>query len=404
MKGMIPRAQKCRLLFHRSSATFLFALIFSLLALAACSGGAPSPTTTAVPTETLRPTATATAVPTSTPTPVPTPTPTPVSQAPTVNLPEDEGAHLTPIEWWYFNGHLSDDAGREYSYHFVTFQAVLPSGLTPRLAQLSWADHDAGLYLTAERPDLPVAKSTAGYFDFLVSTWRMRGDGADYAFAFDVGNYSLELKASSEKPPALHQGTGQVILGHAGNSYYYSRTRLDTTGTMTVDGEERAVAGIAWMDHQWGDFNTAPVGWDWLSLQLDDGSELMVSAVWDSTSHSPIITYGSYIPPDSPAAHLNDDDIALTSTGSWTSEATGTVYPMGWRLVINSLALVLALTPVQQDAEFAGSKFVPPAYWEGAVVAEGTKGAQTVTGKGFLELVGYDTRKFEYPNLGLGKP
>jgi len=400
---MIPRAQKCRLLFCRPPAALLFALV--ALALAACSGGEPSPTATAVPTETLRPTATAAAAPTSTPTPGPVPTynATPVSHASTIILPDDEGAHLTPIEWWYFNGHLRDVAGREYSYHFVTFQSVLPSGLTPRLAQLSWADHDAGLYLTAERPDLPVAKATTGTFDFLVSTWGMRGDGAEYSFVFDVGDYALELQATSEKPPVLHQVTGQVVLGRAGNSYYYSRTRLDTTGTMTVGSEERAVTGIAWMDHQWGEFSTAPVGWDWLSLQLDDGSEVMVSAVWDSTGHKPITTYGTYIPPNSPAKHLNGDDVALTSTGSWTSEATGTVYPMGWRLAVKSLDLILALTPVQQHAEFSGSKFVPPAYWEGAVVAEGIKGAQTVTGKGFLELVGYDTREFEYPNLGLSK-
>lgn len=400
---MIPRAHKYRSLFYGSSTAFLFALAFSPLALAACSGVAPSPTATAVPTETLSPTATAVPATTPTPTPVPTHSATPVGQAPTVNLPEDEGTHLTQVEWWYFNGHLKDAIGREYSYHFVTFQAVLPSGLTPRLAQLSLADHDAGLYLTGERPDLPVLKATTGTFDFLVSSWSMRGDGAEYSFAFDVGDYALELQATSKKPPALHQGTGQVVLGRAGNSYYYSRTRLDTSGTLTVGGEERTVTGIAWMDHQWGDFSTAPVGWDWLSLQLDDGSELMVSAVWDSTSHEPITTYGTYIPPDSPAMHLNGDDVALTSTGSWISETTGTVYPMGWELAVKSLDLVLTLTPVQQHAEFSGSTFVPPAYWEGAIAAEGNKGRRSVTGRGFVELVGYDTREFEFPNLGLGK-
>lgn len=378
-----------------------------VLAVAACSGaGQNAPAAaTAVPTDAPPPTATATAVPPSTPTPTATPTNTslPGAQTSVVTLPGDEGAHLAPIEWWYFNGHVTDDTGAEYSYHYVTFQSVTPTGLTPRLVQLSWADHNEGLYLTAEQALLPVAKATSGSFDFLFSGWSMRGDGAGYWLAFDVGEYSLELRASSVKPAALHQGSGLVNLGSAGNTYYYSRTCLNTTGTLAIGGEQRAVTGTTWMDHQWGDFSTAPVGWDWLSLQLDDGSELMASLVWDAIGHTSITTYGTYIPPDAPPMDLKGDDIALVATGSWTSQATGTVYPMGWKLTVGSIDLALTLAPVQQNAEFAGSRFVPPAYWEGAVAGEGSKGGRPVAGKGFMEMVGYDTRELEYPNLGRGR-
>ena len=67
-----------------------------------------------------------------------------------MRLPHDEGAHLLGLEWWYFNGHLATENGQEFSYHFVTFQSALTSGLTPRLAQLSlgrprqWAAPDRG--------------------------------------------------------------------------------------------------------------------------------------------------------------------------------------------------------------------------------------------------------------------
>ncbi|PKB72078.1 MAG: hypothetical protein BZY87_02175 [SAR202 cluster bacterium Io17-Chloro-G6] len=318
----------------------------------------------------------------------------------TINLPDDEGAHLTPIEWWYFNGSLTDDTGAEYSFHYVTFQSVLPNGLTPRLLQLSWADHSKGVYLTAERPALPLLETTKGDFAFQVNDWSMAGDGTKYSMAFNTGEYFATLQAVSKKPATLHQGKGLVDLGIAGESYYYSRTRLTLSGSLTIGQEDRLVSGLAWMDHQWGDFSTAPVGWDWLSLQLDDGSDLMISLVWNPDGHQPIVSYGTYVPPTGQPRNVAGDDISLTATGSWTSPVTGTTYPVGWKLSVPSLDLGLTLTPDLQASEFQGSKFVPQAYWEGAVTISGTRNGQRVSGKGFAELVGYDTREFSFPNLG----
>ena len=372
-------------------------LVAGLLGVALLACGSIGAQPTAAPMPTVAPTATPTALPTPTPSPVVSETSSDSSQGRAINLPDDEGAHLSPIEWWYFNGHLTDDIGADYSFHYVVFQAVLPSGLTPRLAHLGWADHTKGVYVTAEQPDTPQAKASRGEFDFTLSTWSMRGNGEDYALVFDVEEYALELKADSRKTPVLHHGTGLVDLGRAGKTYYYSRTRLDVSGTLTVSGEERAISGIAWMDHQWGDFSTAPLGWDWLSLQLDDGSELTVSLAWDSSDHSPIINYGTYVPPNAEWVHLNNDDISWRPTGSWTSPATGAEYPMGWELNVKPLSLEIELTALQEDSEFKGSEFVLPAYWEGAVTGKGTKAGEPVNAKGFVEMVGYDAREFEYP-------
>ena len=346
---------------------------------------------------------------------------TPTAQSDTSNevmLPYDEGAHLSPVEWWYFNGHLVTESGTEFSYHFVTFQSVLPSGLTPRLAQLSWADHSKGIYLTGEQAELPFIEATSGNFDLPIAGWNMSGDGNDYVLSFQAGEYDVELRAVSRKPATLHDGTGLVDLGVAGKTYYYSRTRLETSGVVSISGETHPVSGMTWMDHQWGDFTTAAIGWDWLSLNLDDGSDLMVSVVWEQAGHKPIITYGTYVPfeyvapdplrsplapvgpvlrPDSasrpgPGAgpvHLPVEDISLDATGSWTSEATGAVYPMGWKLKIESLELDLELTPVMEDAEFDSSVFIPIVYWEGAIAATGTMEGTPVTGKGFVEMVSY---------------
>jgi predicted secreted hydrolase len=310
-------------------------------------------------------------------------------------LPEDEGAHDAGIEWWYFNGHLADGAGDQYSFHFVSFQRASGVGVTAQLFQLSWSDHARGLYLTGERANLTTAVRSPGRFEAQNSGWSMRGDGVDYALSFDTGGYSAGLTAISRKPAALHQGNGLVSLGPAGYTYYYSRTRLDVSGVLDINGLPREVTGTAWMDHQWGEISGQRVGWDWMSLQFDDGSELMAALVWDPVGRQPFAGYGTHIAPDGAVRHLDAEDIRLTPKGAWTSPATGVVYPMGWDFSVGSLELNLALMPAQQDAEFAGSRFVPAAYWEGAVSVEGTAGGTAVSGKGFVELVGYDPRQVE---------
>ena len=340
--------------------------------------------------------------PTAAPLPSPDPSPTPQTSArpDTIDLPDDEGIHLTPVEWWYFNGHLEGSDGSRYSFHFVTFISVTADEEIPQLMQLSLADHDRGLYLTDEEPSLVNdLQPSQGSFFFDLAGWHMSGDGSEYQVAFDAGDYALDLTAMSAKPAVLHQGEGIVDLGRAGKTFYYSRTHLEISGTLTRNRSSLRVSGKAWMDHQWGDFSTQPIGWDWSSLQLDDGSEVMISLVWDSSNGEPITGYGTYIPArsdDNPAGaaaaplHIPGDAISLTSTGSWTSPASGVKYPSGWQLEISSLDLVANLVPVQRNAEFGDSLYVPIAYWEGAVTLAGTKAGKSIKGKGFVELVGYD--------------
>ena len=378
---------------RRLFAIIVLAWCLASAALSACAGGAtatpaPSPTTSPAPTPTPTATPAPSPTPLPSPTPIPSPSPTFAADRP-AHLPHDEGAHLTPVEWWYFNGHLTTETGAEYSFHFVTFQSALPSGFTPRLMQVGWADHGKDAYLTAEKADAPLLEATSGEFDASLPPWNMRGNGEEYSLSFQVGDYAVDMEAVSRKPPALHHGDGLVDLGIAGKTYYYSRTRLAVTGALTVAGETQKVSGNAWMDHQWGDFSTRAIGWDWLSLNLDDGSDLTVSVVWEQEGRKHITTYGTYVPPDSGAVHLPGDGITLDATGEWASEATGAVYPMGWTLRVEPLDMEITLTPVQEKAEFAAMSFIPVAYWEGAVKAEGVKAGAPVTGKGFVEMAGY---------------
>ena len=309
---------------------------------------------------------------------------------PLITLPADEGPHDSAIEWWYFNGLLTDDRGREYSYHYVTLQSKAIETAVPHVLQASLGDHTAGKHLTGEQVLIDTLDLDATGVDVAVNGWRMRGDGDSYILKFTLGEYTLDLEAVSTRPPVLHQGVGLVDLGPAGDTFYYTRPRLDVTGSITIGGEQRPVTGAAWMDHQWGDVVGQRVGWDWVSVQLDDGSDLMAVLVWDPLNRAPFAGYGTFVSSDGSVLTLEEADVSITSTETWTSGATGIEYPSGWTLTVDSLDLRLELEPVLKDSEFAGSRFTPAAYWEGEVRVAGTVRGRSVGGRGFVELVGYD--------------
>lgn len=388
---------------------FLLAVILGFAA--GCSSELESTVTAVPPTPAPTPTATATAIPpTSTPTPTaipatstPEPTPTSTPVVPLVSLPEDEAPHETPVEWWYFNGFLWDEDGREFSFHYVTFQSATLELGTPHLLHATLGDHAGGQHYAGERPTLAVLDPDAPSVDIDADGWVMRGDGEGYALRFELGGNSLELEAVSTRDVVLHDSTGLVNLGAAGDTYYYSRTRMQLDGWIEDGDGRRAVSGSGWMDHQWGEISRVDIGWDWLNLQLDDGSDLMVAVVWQpadsqgdcADGQCPITgervaAYATYVDPDGAVAHVPGDGLELTATGAWASPETSIHYPMGWQLRIAPLDIDLALAPVLPNTEFDAGTILPVMYWEGAVTASGSVGGNYAEGRGFVELVGYD--------------
>ena len=368
------------------------------------------------PTATLPPTAAATAtmfpptrtpVPAETPTPLPSPSPTaePRPEGPLVSLPTDEAPHETPVEWWYFNGFLWDEAGDEYSFHFVTFQS--PSLLvgTPHLLHATLADHQGQVHLAEERGTLAILDPGAPSVDVDAEGWVMRGNGQRYALQFDLDGSSLDLEAISRREPVLHDSTGLVDMGDAGETYYYSRTRMALDGWLKDAAGRRAVSGSGWMDHQWGDISRVEVGWDWINLHLDDGSDLMVAVVWKPLEPGAtcigepcpplagerVAAYATFVDPDGTVTHVSSEGVSLEALSAWESPNTGIDYPMVWRLLISPLDTELFLEPVLSHAEFDAGVILPVVYWEGAIrTSSGLRRGKTVEGWGFMELVGYD--------------
>ncbi len=277
--------------------------------------------------------------------------------APTLMLPADAGPHDALTEWWYYTGHLHFRQGDA----FTSFPLDV-DGWT--LGTVSGAD----VIQAAMEP----------------------GPGVDPAF-------EVRLSLTDEKPPALHHG-GYIEYGPAGGSYYYSRTRLRVSGSLSESGRgASAVSGEAWMDHQWGNFVVAPGGgWDWYSLQLDDRTELMLYVLRGPNGATTGV-YGTQVLADGSLIDLQPGAVSAEATGHWLSPHTGAEYPSGWRLRLpDGSQLQLLPQLVDQELYFpvvggqwsvVGSETSAArvtAYWEGTVRVSGDR-----TGVGYVELTGY---------------
>jgi predicted secreted hydrolase len=214
------------------------------------------------------------------------------------------------------------------------------------------------------------------------------------------GPIALDLTARLVKAPTLQGDRGLSVKSpEPGNaSYYYSLTRLETSGTISVEGETFEVSGFSWLDHEFSTsvLGEGAVGWDWFSLQLDNNRELMLFQIRKADGSLEGVSHGILVEPDGGTAQLHLGDYQIETLGSWTSPHTGAVYPSGWRIRVDAPGgpLMLEVTPLIADQELNTTT----AYWEGASRITGTDNGETVGGFGYVELTGYNR-----PSAGPGR-
>jgi len=316
----------------------------------------------------------------------PAPPPTPIVHAP-VTFPKDEAPHTDLTEWWYYTGHLQAADGRRWGFELVTFQ-ILRATLEPFfVAHFAITDLTRQTFHYETRGSQGPQAQPAEGFALDVGGWRMRGLLGNDALQAGMSDYGVDLALTTTRPPVLHDG-GLVTFGPAGDSYYYSRTRMEISGAIDDHGERVPVTGLAWFDKQWGNFLVMGGGWDWFSLQLDDGSDLMLNLIRDAQGQT-TIAYGTYVSPDGSFRHLPGNQFEVTPLGQWTSPHTGATYPSGWRATVREPALDLRISPVIPDQELDTRQSTALVYWEGAQTVGGTANGRPVGGQGYVELVGY---------------
>jgi len=201
---------------------------------------------------------------------------------------------------------------------------------------------------------------------------------------------AIDLSLTDEMGVILHGENGYSRKGQAvtNASYYYSQPRLSVEGTLTLNGASYRVGGLAWKDHE---FSTAvldknQIGWDWFSLQFEDGSALMLFQLREANGGTSDTSSGTFIHPDGSTMSLKKEDFGITVLDEWRSPHTGGLYPAGWRIQLTESDCSLEISPWMADQEI---HFPEVTYWEGAVHFEGNCDGALVRGNGYIELTGY---------------
>jgi predicted secreted hydrolase len=199
----------------------------------------------------------------------------------------------------------------------------------------------------------------------------------------------LELALRARKPLVAHGDRGlSPKSDEPGNaSYYVGYTRLAASGRIGIGERQSEVAGEAWFDHEWSTsaLGAGALGWDWFSLQLDDGRELMHFQIRGEDGDVEPVSSGTLVAADGATRRLTREDVVVLPLRHWMSPHTRVRYPVGWRLRVPSEGLELRVEPWLDDQEMRTSFL----YWEGAVRVSGTAADEQVSGVGYVELTGY---------------
>ncbi len=335
-----------------------------------------------------------------------------------LTFPLDHGPHLDyQTEWWYYTGNLQAENGRRFGFQLTFFRRALqPPAQMPRrdsdwaasqvyMAHFAVSDIADGKFHAFERLSrgaAGLAGAGAEPFRVWLEDWYVeqtpgRTDECHerseplcaYRLYAAQSGIILELDLLDQKGPILQgdQGYSQKGAQPGQASYYYSLTRLQSSGKVTVEGQTYAVSGTSWMDHEWSTsvLSQEQVGWDWFSLQFDDGSELMVFQIRRADGRVDPFSSGMLIAADGRTTRLGWEDFSIEVTDRWPSPHSGAVYPARWNLRVPLQRIELAIEPHMADQELN----VSYAYWEGAVRVTGIKDGSVVKGNGYVELTGY---------------
>jgi predicted secreted hydrolase len=336
-------------------------------------------------------------------------------------LPRDDGPHDRLTEWWYYTGHLRADDGRRFGFEFVIFRAERGRFPTSWVSHLAITDETGDRFLYGQRlevgdqvdtsPRSPDGAPTGFDLSLLGADparpdaagqppWSMRGgDGDDHldarlsaaeaAATGQSADLGLRLDLEATKAATRHDRDGWIDFGPAGGSYYYSRTAMDATGALQIDGQTVPVEGTAWFDHQWGDFiSVGGGGWDWFAVNLDDGTDISLSLVRDGDGSYPLV-YGTVVAPDGTVRHLDRDAFSVDVTDRWQSPTSDADYPAGWLVRIPADDLEIELRPTVADQELDTRATTGVVYWEGSQTVSAIRAGQRIGGEGYVELTGY---------------
>ena len=320
-------------------------------------------------------------------------------------FPADHGPHTNfRNEWWYVTGNLDAQDGRRFGYELTIFRFSLTPENQPSpsrwrsnqvyIAHLAVTDATGDRFFVSQRYSrgaLGLAGAASDPFRVWIDDWSIRDDPdtpGRWRLSAHGDDFGIDVSLKPLKAPVLNgdAGLSQKSADPGNASYYYSVTRMQTEGSVNIDGNNIGVNGLSWLDREWSTSALAPdqVGWDWFALQLSDGSDLMFYQLRTRDGRQDPMSSGTFVGPGGLATHLKATDISIRVEDEWQSPAGGT-YPARWAIELPERGLTLRISPVIADQEL----FTTVRYWEGAVDVEGEHNGHEISGRGYVELTGY---------------
>jgi predicted secreted hydrolase len=310
-------------------------------------------------------------------------------------------------EWWYYTGNLRSSDGQRFGFELTFFRQAVSRDPTRSttwevkdlyLAHLALSDLDDGKFFHSERtnrsgPGIAAVSESLGRI--WNGNWQIQWRGEDQELTAIDQRFQLHLTLHSEKSPVIHgeNGVSQKAEGLGRASHYISLTRLATSGVIELANRKFEVNGLSWMDHEFftHQLDSNQTGWDWLSLQLDDHTELMLFHIRRKDGSIDPYSAGTYVNAEGKTTHLHSSDFKLEANEErWTSPLTSASYPIHWKIEIAKLGIELEAKTLLASQELTGKSKFAPNYWEGAIVLSGQRNSQPLSGAGYLEMTGYD--------------
>ncbi|MEP7299097.1 MAG: carotenoid 1,2-hydratase [Burkholderiales bacterium] len=322
-----------------------------------------------------------------------------------LQFPADAGAHpASRTEWWYVTGSLEAGA-RLWGFQVTFFRSA--TGVTgsnaSRFAATELVFAHAALSDLAQqrllhdqrvaRSGFDIANADVGDTAVALRDWRLMRAGAGYraVVASDSAGFVLDLALEPTQPLLLQGDAGLSRKGPSPEhtSRYYSEPQLAVAGTLTQAGRPTAVTGRAWLDHEWSDAFLPPeaVGWDWIGMNLDDGSALTAFRL-RRAGGTPVYAGGSLRRRGEAVRNFAPGEVEFTPLRTWQSAASQARYPVRWRVRTPAGTHEVAALLDDQELDSRGS--TGAIYWEGLSDLLDDRGRRI--GRGYLEMTGYAAR------------
>jgi predicted secreted hydrolase len=307
-------------------------------------------------------------------------------------------------EWWYYTGNVKSADGHRFGFELTFFrqgESRAANTTSPWFVHDLWMAHMALSDISGQRffDEERLNRSGPGVAGVDAQTgmvwngnWQAHITEREEELRAVAAKFGFQLNLEPLKQPVVQgrAGISQKAEGTGHASHYFSLTRLTTNGTINLEGKTYQVEGTSWMDHEFftGSMAANEAGWDWLSLQLADGADLMLYRMRHKDGSVDPYSSGSYVDAGGKTHFLLAHDFIMTpADDSWTSPATKAKYPVRWHVSIPSLKMELNVTTPLKSQELA-SRF-GTSYWEGAIDVAGAQDQAHVSGLGYLEMTGY---------------